>query len=500
MKYNYKIKINTVAVLLLLILMLTGCSANTSTGNVSENAASYSALTPSEDMKKLVLVVDKHSFNAEYDKMLNVFNHKLAENGKKYYLEIKVLDNLPKEKEKTESLTSYCKTYQDKVNRMKANNESADIITMTNTDDSSGLSDYDAFYSAKIISSLDSYLKTEKGVKLFNSLEEKIWQSSKRDGEFFIVPSTGGASFRGWNVEKLALKSSGITEKQLQCEIWEITDNPDLSDKKLFFNSGALNFYSGSGSPIPINNAEAYYDLITSCVGVKLDDKSKTAINIYEDDYIQKSVKAYFSMSSSDEAKVAIDNCTVSNYEIIDSGKQINIPINNKGYIKGTVCGLGIADWSKNKDEAFDLIYELNTNKELATLLNYGIEGENYTLNSDGSVSISDSQFDTYRNLYYFSNNNVLPYYELLEGFHTKSYDNVELSPICGFIFDKEPVKNEIKATNAVVKKYSETLLSGIGDYEKLKAQFDSEMQKAGIQKIVDEANRQISAWSDKNS
>ena len=490
-------------ILLLLMFMFTSCSS----GNVnSESSNGHTSLsthfTPSESMKKLGLVVDKYSFNAVYENALNIFNEKLMECGKNYYLAIKVIDNLPfDDKEKAQDITTYSKKYQDAVKQMKSNAEYADVIVMTNTDDSSGLSDYDAFYSAEIICNLDDYLKSDIGSKLYDSLDNKIWQSAKRGGKVFIVPTGYCAVFRGWSTEKSALIKAGIGERQLNCEIWDMLEKSELSSIKLYVDSGALTIKSGSGDPVPPYNADNYYALITPCVGVRLDDKSKTAINIFEDEYMKESIRAYYSISPQEEADVVIYNTTLVNPYITESDGCINIPVDNRGYLKGNVNGLGIAEWSENKDEAFDLICELNTNKELALLLNYGIEGENYTLNSDGSVSVTDSQFESYRNPYYvFSNRSVLPDDKTVSNYQTQSYDNVELSPICGFIFDKETVEKEIEATNAVLKKYSDTLFSGKGDYEVLKAQFDKEMQKAGIQKIIDEANRQIADWDNKDS
>ena len=71
------------------------------------------------------------------------------------------------------------------------------------------------------------------------------------------------------------------------------------------------------------------------------------------------------------------------------------------------------------------------------------------------------------------------------------------ISEICGFIFDNSNVKAEIESTNKVLVKYRETLFKGQGDYETLRSEFLNELEIAGVEAIVDEANRQISAWKE---
>lgn len=60
-------------------------------------------------MTKLVLVTNTHLFDGEYQKVLNQFNLKLSELGKKYYLDIKLIDNSPSLKKGEEEATSYNK-------------------------------------------------------------------------------------------------------------------------------------------------------------------------------------------------------------------------------------------------------------------------------------------------------------------------------------------------------------------------------------------------------
>jgi putative aldouronate transport system substrate-binding protein len=55
-------------------------------------------------------------------------------------------------------------------------------------------------------------------------------------------------------------------------------------------------------------------------------------------------------------------------------------------YVPVTSNLIGIASWSDNAEEALDFIYRVNTDETIANILQYGVEGENYTLRDGKSV------------------------------------------------------------------------------------------------------------------
>ena len=76
-----------------------------------------------------------------------------------------------------------------------------------------------------------------------------------------------------------------------------------------------------------------------------------------------------------------------------------------------------------------------------------------------------------------------------------------EFSPLDGFIFDASSLSSETAALESVNAKYMTPLLCGVtqdrnGDYEKVLSQLD----KAGIQKYIEEMQRQLTAFKEKKS
>lgn len=480
--------LNKTLVLLFLILTVVPFVACLSD---SDNSKHPDEFTPSDNMTKLVLVTNKFCFDADYENTLNLFNQRLTDLGKEYYIDLNIIDNLPSNNnEKTLEQTSYSVKYQTAVQKMQKNGEQADIITMANIDDSSGYSDYDYFYLNEMIKPLDDFIISDTSLKKIISKTE--WNLAKRNGKIYIVPTSSlSATGRGWEVQTSSITKLGITERDLQGEIWDILNKDKLADKKIYADLAAENWQSGSGNPLPPYNSEWYYDLITSCVGVKFNNSEPKAINIFEDEYMENSISTTYELSDLEDSDLCLYPTTVTNSNIKKNEDTTYIPIDEKLYLTGDLCGLGVATWTKNEEYAFDFISTLNTDKDLALLLNYGIEGKNYTLNSDGSVTVSDSQFESYKNPYYiFSNRRILPADSTIN--ITDNLESAVISPICGFIFDTTDVEDKIECTNQVLVKYRDTLFKGKGDYEALKEKFLNDLKKAGIQSIVDEANRQI--------
>ena len=50
-----------------------------------------------------------------------------------------------------------------------------------------------------------------------------------------------------------------------------------------------------------------------------------------------------------------------------------------------------------------------------------------------------------------------------------------------------------------MITKYKSNLFVGKGDYAELSKKFNEDLEKAGVQKIVDEANKQIAIWQKTN-
>jgi putative aldouronate transport system substrate-binding protein len=85
--------------------------------------------------------------------------------------------------------------------------------------------------------------------------------------------------------------------------------------------------------------------------------------------------------------------------------------------------------------------------------------------------------------------------YEQMDEFNKSAAKSKAL----GFSFDSEPVKNEVAACNSVLEQYRRALESGILDVDKTLPEFLNKLENAGIQKIIEEKQKQLDEWASEN-
>ncbi len=161
---------------------------------------------------------------------------------------------------------------------------------------------------------------------------------------------------------------------------------------------------------------------------------------------------------------------------------------------------MAISAASKNPERALMFLNLLNTDPTVMTLMNYGVEGVNYTTNSDGTITFVDDTHGGYmpwRNG--MGNIRILPptadegltYWDDFSAY----YNSAEALPYGGFIFDNSPVKTEGGALANVYAEYAFNLMSGAVNPDTALPEFLSKMEAAGIDAFVAEANSQLNAY-----
>lgn len=158
-----------------------------------------------------------------------------------------------------------------------------------------------------------------------------------------------------------------------------------------------------------------------------------------------------------------------------------------------------ISNNSKHKEEAMKVLNELNTNPELLNGLVNGPEGETWE-RVDGSdrITFKEAYNDpdiTHMSAWNLANNDILYLDEAITDEQIKEkeelMDKAEASPILGFNFDTDKVKTEITNVNNVVAQYGPGLYTGTLDPEKTLPEFNEKLDKAGLDKIKEEAQKQ---------
>lgn len=158
-----------------------------------------------------------------------------------------------------------------------------------------------------------------------------------------------------------------------------------------------------------------------------------------------------------------------------------------------------ISKTSKDPQRAAMFLELVNTDPVISNLVNYGIEGKHYTKNANGMIdTVKDSAYAP--NMQWMFGNQFITYQYSNE--NPKKWDNfknfnstAKKSVSLGFIFDKDPVANELAAISNIVKEYHPALSVGAVDPAVKLPELITKIKQAGIGKVIAEQQKQFDAW-----
>lgn len=178
---------------------------------------------------------------------------------------------------------------------------------------------------------------------------------------------------------------------------------------------------------------------------------------------------------------------------------------------KASATMTAISATSKNPERAMMLIELLNTDKELYNLFCFGLEGVHYNRTTDDGIEVNAEAGYAPWSAWEFGNmgNMLIATGTWPEGGEKLREDglsvanglwydlnqNVEGSPLLGFVFDYEPVKSEIANCQAVFDELYYSISCGSVDPEVYIPQFNQQLETAGMSRILAEKQAQLDAW-----
>lgn len=330
------------------------------------------------------------------------------------------------------------------------------------------------------------------------------------------------ASSNGVNCRTDWLEETGMKAEDIKT--WD--DVETLFDKVKENHPDAYMATANPGSPI-LNYVEVRYDAIVSAVGCRMDDNDGhiDIVNIYgTDDYKELAERAYkwnqkgyFPPDPTTQTVPVNDWIQMDQgfaglvgvhpgmpYEIkLSTGKDITtIPIEHNA-MKGESCAWFqwlIPSQCVAPEKAMAIINLLYSDPEIVNLYLYGIEGKDYTFADEakGLISIPDNTGWRIGNAV-VGNSKVayVPdfYPENIYDLWDEYNKTADLSPLFGFAFDSTSVKSEVTAVENVVSKYRTIIGCGVAEPEETMKKVNEELEAAGIQKIIDEMQKQVDEW-----
>lgn len=167
--------------------------------------------------------------------------------------------------------------------------------------------------------------------------------------------------------------------------------------------------------------------------------------------------------------------------------------------------GMAISTLSKNPDEAFKVIELVNTEKgkDFYNMLVYGIEGKHYNKLDDGFIEpigyTNQANSSADYGLWKWNNGNVKYAYpikgEIIYGDkidEVNTSDNVEVSPLSGFVMDTSNISTEIAQIDTVFEEYKDLNCGNRPDVETTYNEYMKKIKTAGMEKVKAELQKQV--------
>ncbi|MBR2569713.1 MAG: ABC transporter substrate-binding protein [Paenibacillus sp.] len=161
---------------------------------------------------------------------------------------------------------------------------------------------------------------------------------------------------------------------------------------------------------------------------------------------------------------------------------------------------MAISAQSKYPEKAMEFINLLNTDKYLRNLINFGIEDKHYKRVDDNTIEPLPARKESYDMPQFTLGNffilDLLPEdpkdkWDQFEAFNNSAKN----APLLGFTMDTSKVRTEIATVLNVKDEFEKALTTGTVDPKEYLPKAIEKYKAAGIEKIMEEAQRQIDEW-----
>lgn len=287
--------------------------------------------------------------------------------------------------------------------------------------------------------------------------------------------------------------------------------------------------YNGGNTQVYAVSTQAMDPLGGGNYGAIVDMNSSKVENYYESELFRHAVEVYYEWAQKGYSSADLATGTDAGEALMRAGNLFSFNSYYKpntkvekdsmtGYdttcvmIDQPICttqttgalGYAVSSNAEDPGKAALLLNFIYTNKEANDLMNWGIKDKDYVVLDDGTINYPDGV--TYENVGYHQDfgwaqpNQFISY--VWAGNNADIWDEYDafrksaiVSPAYGFTFDTTPVLDEIAALTNVSDQYAVTLGAGAVDPETGIKEFNDALYEAGLQKVIDEKQRQLDEY-----
>ena len=379
-------------------------------------------------------------------------------------------------------------------------------------------------------------LLPEYAPDLIDATTEKWLEATTVDGKIYGVPIVNGkaaslcVAMRKDILEKYNIDVNLETSEDITDDSADITLE-ELSRIYGIVKENELEMIDLCMGGVGTLNLEQMinYDNLTDMTGVLMGNEGYEVVDLYETDQFKKVIntlrdwylagyiksdiatdtESYLSYASAGRmfsVMLATDE-TIANQLQRDSGYEyiayrIKTPLITSNTLNGNCWS--VSSTTDVPEAAVKFLNLAYSNKDLANLMCYGVEGTHWEYQEDGTVTYPegvDSTTSGYPMTTYWEMPNSLVasvtagndpgYNEQL----IQENKEAKTSRALGFSFDSSSVQTEISAISAVGSQYMTGFLTGSMDIDENYDKFIADLKSAGIDTVIAEKQRQLDEW-----
>lgn len=363
--------------------------------------------------------------------------------------------------------------------------------------------------------------------ELWNYIPDYVWKGSEINGRIYAVPTYKDvAASQFWTCNKdfvfdtadaeAEFKATGMKFSTVTPLLEKLKNYADTNLGGKYPNDLTAPYYMNKGGII---GADMWFNAVLDSlhIGIKQGDSSNKVVSYFDDaDYIEdlKTLSEWHKAGYINADCMQIDRepefMVVGSSKVweggeanLEAGKNYKVAINRRcgpyattSFVTGSMNGI-FAN-SKHPDESLQYLQYINTNAEYRNMLAYGVEGENWKDNGDGTVTKLNSDYEPYAfaQATFFLLKPVAPAAADMYTTMKAEMEKAELSDLLGFTLNQDSIQTEVAACTTVFEKYMSSFMTGsFADVDASVAEMIKELEAVGYRRVIEEAQTQVDAF-----
>lgn len=347
---------------------------------------------------------------------------------------------------------------------------------------------------------------------LYEYLPSDYWDAVSVDGSIYSVPTYKDSSLTQYLVWDKAIADKYnvdienlITYESLTDSLLEIKEGEGVSPYVLDRGGayGFLDVYDNMGTGL-------------KPLAVRYDDETRTVVNVFEQEEVLEQLEViheWYNQGIINPDAPTLEELPIYRTLFMAQGwpsaakttwgpnmgaeavaVQFEETIVSNGTVRGSLNA--ISSGSKHPEKCLEFLQLVNLDSYVRDAFYYGLEGENFNYTDDGKIDKLNSDWEmagytqgTFFTVSQLAEDEFNQWDEVKE-----LNENAKGSVLLGFDMDTDNVQNELANCLEVYNKYSSELLTGAREPRELVETISAELEAAGFNKLMEEAQNQIDA------